>query len=83
MLKTFFDRLSVRSAPALNQRQIVEKALADLNEVLGAMADRPALTIDMASGRLAIDLPDQMPDEALALPAPEAADTPQVEKDAA
>ena len=34
------------------------------------MVTKPKVTIDPATGTVAIELPDQMPDEALALPAP-------------
>jgi len=54
-----------------NQRQTVERTLGELNAILGQMAEKPSISIDLNTGALAIELPEQMPDEALALPAPE------------
>ncbi|MCO4841704.1 MAG: hypothetical protein KC439_02190 [Yoonia sp.] len=56
---------------AETQRQTIDRALAEVNEVVALMIDKPKVTIDPATGSVTLDLPDQMPDEALALPAPE------------
>ena len=53
------------------QRETVVRTVDELNAVLALMADKPKIGIDLNSGALTIDLPDQMPDEALALPAPD------------
>ncbi|MDA9318223.1 hypothetical protein N9Q54_00070 [Octadecabacter sp.] len=36
------------------------------------MADKPVVGVDLNTGLITVDLPDQMPDEALSLPAPSA-----------
>jgi hypothetical protein len=55
---------------------------------MAGLADKPRLTVDMETGELTLDLPEQMPDEALALPAPagdtaadDTADTPGADPD--
>ena len=53
------------------QRETVERVVKELNEVLVLMADKPKVGVDLNSGLITLDLPEQMPDEALALPAPE------------
>lgn len=55
---------------AKTQRETVTRALDELNTVLAAMADKPVVGVDLNTGRITIDLRDQMPDEPLALPAP-------------
>lgn len=58
--------------PAIEtQRDTVARALEELNSVLVVMADKPVVGVDLNTGLITVDLPDQMPDEALALPAPE------------
>ena len=54
------------------QRQTVERAQRELNEILAALTPKARITIYPAEGTLTIDLPEQMPDEAKALPAPSA-----------
>ena len=39
-----------------------------------ALTDKPQITFDPQSGRIDFALPDQFPDEALALPAPAKSD---------
>ena len=53
------------------QRETVVRSVDALNAVLAGMADKPKIGVDLNSGMLTVDLPEQMPDEALALPAPE------------
>lgn len=53
------------------QRETVARSVDALNVVFAGMADKPKIGVDLNSGMLTVDLPDQMPDEALALPAPE------------
>ena len=53
------------------QRQTIDRAMAEVNEILALLADKPKVTIDPSVGSITLELPDQMPDEALALPAPE------------
>lgn len=61
------------------QRETVKRAVDELNAVLALMADKPKVSLDLNSGLLAVELPEQMPDEALALPAPEKASEGPVE----
>ncbi len=56
---------------AESQRQIVERALRELNEVLVTLTPKAKITIYPDEGTLSVVLPDQMPDEALSLPAPD------------
>ena len=81
MFKFLFGRKGGGTITKETQRQTVERALVEINEIVAAMTEKPRITVDMASGQLAVDLPEQMPDEALALPAPEAeaAETPEPE----
>ncbi|GAA3867477.1 hypothetical protein [Celeribacter arenosi] len=53
-----------------SQRQTFERLVSELNEALDTLPDKPAVTIDPATGHVAFDLPEHFPDEALALPAP-------------
>ena len=53
------------------QRQVFERAVSELNEIMAGMEDKPEVSVDLNDGQIKFDLPDQMPDEALALPAPE------------
>ncbi len=52
------------------QRESVQVLLDDLNSILVTMSDKPKITVDPNAGTIALELPEQMPDEALALPAP-------------
>ena len=52
------------------QRQTFERLVRELNEALDTLPEKPAVTIDPATGHVAFDLPEHFPDEALALPAP-------------
>lgn len=46
----------------------------ELNEAIDALALKPRVTVEPVSGRVAFETPEQFPDEALALPAPDAAE---------
>jgi hypothetical protein len=52
------------------QRKTFERALVEVNDIVALMVTKPKVTIDPATGTVAFELPDQMPYEALALPAP-------------
>ncbi len=69
MLKFLFGGRSKISK--VTQRESVEALLADLNSILVQMSDKPKVVIDPNTGVIDLELPEQMPDEALALPAPE------------
>lgn len=53
------------------QRETVQRAQTELNEILSGLSPKARITIYPEEGTLTIDLPEQMPDEAKALPAPE------------
>lgn len=56
---------------AETQRQTVERALQELNGILVALTPKAKITVYPDEGTLSVTLPDQMPDEALSLPAPD------------
>jgi hypothetical protein len=73
MFKFLFDKVGAK--PKIEtQRDTVVRTVDELNSVLSLMADKPVMGIDLNTGTLTIELPDQMPDEALALPAPDPTD---------
>ncbi|MEM1374053.1 MAG: hypothetical protein AAGF78_06690 [Pseudomonadota bacterium] len=55
-----------------SQRDTFERLVKELNEAVAALPQKPKVTVDLATGAIAFDRPDQFPDEALALPKPEA-----------
>ncbi len=66
--------------PAIEtQRDTVRRTVDELNGVLALMADKPVVGVDLNTGLITVDLPEQMPDEALALPAPQTQDEPDVD----
>ena len=69
MFKFLFGKKDVEVAIE-TQRQTATRALEELNTVLAALDPKPSVKLDMNSGQIEVDWPDQMPDEALALPAP-------------
>ncbi len=71
MLKFLFSR-SAGDLKIEPQRVVVTRALTDLNSILAGLDPKPKITLDPETGAISIDLPVQMPDEALALPAPDA-----------
>lgn len=83
MFKFIKSRLGGVKTVTETQRQTVERAMAEVNEIVALMTDKPKITIDPATGGVELHLPDQMPDEALALPAPETPAQDEAEKTAA
>ena len=71
MFKYLFGKVS--KAQTETQRQTVERALGEINAIVAGLEVKPKLTFEPSSGVLELALPEQMPDEALALPAPETA----------
>ena len=62
------------SAPEIKretQRETVLRAQAEINEILVQLTPKARITVYPEEGSFTIDLPEQMPDEAKALPAPE------------
>jgi len=54
------------------QRETIERAQSEINEILATLSPKPRITIYPEEGSFTIELPEQMPDEAKALPAPAA-----------
>ena len=54
------------------QREVFSRLIADLNTAIEGLPTKPKVTIDPNTGRIELDLPEHLPDEALALPAPDA-----------
>lgn len=52
------------------QRETVERALKEVNDILAGLSPRAVVTVDLQHGTVSVSLPEQMPDEAKALPAP-------------
>jgi hypothetical protein len=71
MFKFLFGKKSVEVVKE-TQRETIARAMGEVNEVLSGMAVRPKVAVNLETGLIEIELPEQMPDEALALPAPEA-----------
>ncbi|MEP3347802.1 MAG: hypothetical protein ABJN34_02220 [Litoreibacter sp.] len=72
----FLFRGRGKDAVVETQRQSFERIVSELNAAIDGLPVKPRVTLDPATGHVGLQLPEQMPDEALALPAPE-------EKDAA
>jgi len=70
MFKFLFGKKGGKAAIE-TQRDTVARTVEELNSVLALMADKPVVGVDLNTGLITVDLPDQMPDEALALPAPD------------
>lgn len=76
MFKFLFNKTDKRTqvVVAETQRQRVERALREVNMVLVTLTPKAKITVYPEEGTLSVTLPDQMPDEALALPAPKSSD---------
>lgn len=82
MFKFLLDKVGGKSKIE-TQRDTVARSVEELNSVLALMADKPVVGVDLNTGLITVDLPEQMPDEALALPAPDPEDAQADEKEAA
>lgn len=71
MFKFLFGRRVTEDATPETMREQLSRALAEVNGLVAQLDPKPAVTLDPATGEISLALPDQMPDEALALPAPE------------
>jgi hypothetical protein len=74
-----FGRGKKPEAVIENQRQTFERLVSELNEAIAMLPDMPAVTINPVTNEVSFALPDQFPDEALALPAPKPVPEPKVE----
>jgi hypothetical protein len=71
------------SAPEIKretQRETLVRAQREINEILATLSPKPKITLYPEEGTLTIELPEQMPDEAKALPAPKPATAPEPPK---
>lgn len=73
MFKFLFGTKEKATVVVETKRQTLKRALAEVNEVLDALDPKPKIAVDLASGRIEIADPEQFPDEARALPAPDTA----------
>ena len=76
MFEFLFGKKPTKKVETETLRQTAERSLKELNAVLAVLPQQPAITVRGAGEGIGIDWPDQMPDEAKALPAPEAESTP-------
>ena len=67
----FLFRGRDKDAVVETQRQSFERIVSELNGAIDALPVKPSVTLDPESGHITLHLPEHMPDEALALPAPE------------
>ena len=78
----FLKRLGGVSAPHKpeSQRARFERLVSELNEALDELTNKPAVTVQPESGHISFDMPEQFPDEALALPKPDTTEATSEEK---
>ncbi|WFE73474.1 hypothetical protein [Roseinatronobacter sp. S2] len=81
MFKFLFGRTSKKPEVIVRetQRETVMRTVRELNEILPGLSPRASIGVDLQHGTLSIALPEQMPDEAKALPAPEPKPEPEPE----
>lgn len=70
MFKFLFGKKGDVEAVKETQRQTATRALKELNTILTALPVQPKIAITPGDAVIEIDWPEQMPDEAMALPAP-------------
>lgn len=76
MLGFLFGRRPKAVEPVVEtQREELERLVQELNAAMAVLPQKPRLLIDLATGGLELDLPETLPDEALALPAPRTDDS--------
>ncbi|WP_095589199.1 hypothetical protein [Actibacterium ureilyticum] len=79
MLKFLFGGRKPAEAKPETQREAFARLVGDLNEAIVALPEKPKFVIDPETGGFELVLPEQLPDEALALPAPEV-EVPELEE---
>lgn len=57
------------------QRARFERLVEELNAAIAELPEKPAVTITPETGALSFEMPAQFPDEALALPKPDATES--------
>ena len=77
MFKFLFGRKGeVVEAKVETQREAFERVVDELNGLIAKQSVKPKVTLDPETGFVSFELPEQMADEALALPSPEVDETP-------
>ena len=71
MLQFLFGKKSSDPVKIETQRETFDRLISELNEAIALLPDKPKVTFDPATGFVAFETPEQFPDEALALPAPD------------
>ncbi len=72
MFKFLFGRKGeVVEAKVETQREAFGRVVEELNGLIAQQSEKPKITLDPATGFVSFALPEQLADEALALPAPE------------
>ena len=75
MFKFLFGGKKTPDAVPETDREQFKRLTTDLNALIGTLAVKPKVTLDPATGHIALEEPEQFADEALALPAPEVENT--------
>ena len=70
MLRFLFGKKPSDAVKVETQRQTFERLVSELNEALVLLDPKPKVTLDPVTGTVSFEMPEQFPDEALALPAP-------------
>lgn len=73
MFKFLFGGKSTPHVTIESDRARFERLVGEINGMIDALAVKPRVTIDPETGHILPETPEQFVDEALALPAPEAA----------
>ena len=72
MFNFLFRKRGADAEPVIEtQRQTFERLNTALNATIDLLPEKPAVTVDPATGHVTLTAPEQFPDEALALPEPE------------
>lgn len=71
MFKFLFGKKAEEAVVVETQRETFERLIKELNSALDALPEKPTVTISPESGHIGLVLPENLPDEALKLPAPE------------
>ena len=78
MFNFLFRKRGADAEPVIEtQRQSFERLITELNATIDLLPEKPAVTVDPATGHVTLTAPEQFPDAALALPEPEPAPEPE------
>ena len=73
MLGRLFRFTGKAEAVVETQRATFHRVLGELNDAMAALPEKPRIILDPGTGAISLELPDYLPDERVALPAPEKA----------